>query len=85
LFSSTGVDNQYSVPNSIIYTISPSVSVGSIISDKPPNFIWNKMYDGFYNQLTITILGTNLQPIQLNDPSTTIMLSIATAEERGVK
>ena len=85
LFSSTGVDNQYSVPNSIIYTISPSVAVGSIISDKPPNFIWNKMYDGFYNQLTITILGTNLQPIQLNDPSTTIMLSIATAEERGVK
>ena len=85
LFSSTGVDNQYSVPNSIIYSISPNVSVGSIISDKPPNFIWNKMYDGFYNQLTITILGTNLQPIQLNDPSTTIMLSIATAEERGVK
>ena len=85
LFSSTGVDNQYSVPNSIIYTISPNVAVGSIISDKPPNFIWNKMYDGFYNQLTITILGTNLQPIQLNDPATTIMLSIATAEERGVK
>jgi len=85
LFSSTGVDNQYSVPNSIIYTISPNVSVGSIISDKPPNFIWNKMYDGFYNQLTITILGTNLQPIQLNDPSTTIMLSIATAEDRGIK
>jgi hypothetical protein len=85
LFSSTGVDNPYSVPNSIIYSISPNVGVGSIISDKPPNYLWNKMYDGFYNQLTITVLGTNLQPIQLNDPSTTIMLSIATAEERGIQ
>lgn len=85
LFSSTGVDNPYSIPNSIIYSISPNVGVGSIISDKPPNYLWNKMYDGFYNQLTITVLGTNLQPIQLNDPSTTIMLSIATAEERGIQ
>jgi hypothetical protein len=85
LFSSTGVDNQYSIPTSIIYSISPNVGVGSIISDKPPNYLWNKMIDGFYNQLTITILGTNLQPIQLNDPSTTIMLSIATADERGIK
>ena len=85
LFSSTGIDNNYSVPNSIIYSISPNVGVGSIITDKPPNYLWNKMYDGFYNQLTITILGTNLQPIQLNDPSTTIMLTIATAEERGLK
>jgi hypothetical protein len=59
--------------------------VGSIISDKPPNYLWNKMYDGFYNQLTITILGTNLQPIQLNDPQTTILLAIKDAGELSGK
>lgn len=76
LFSLSGVDNAYSNPSSIIYTLVPQVSVGQIISEKPPEFIWNKLIDGTYNRLTLNILGNNLAPLQINDPSITIVLVI---------
>jgi hypothetical protein len=81
LFTSTCVDNPYSSPSSIIYSLSPNVGIGKIISEKPPSFMWNKLINGTYNQLRVSILGTNLNPIQLNDPSITIMLVIAQADE----
>jgi hypothetical protein len=81
LISSSGVNNPYASPTSIIYSISPSVGVGEIISEKPPEFMWNELIDGTYNQLRLTLLGTNLAPIQINDPSITIVLVIAQEDE----
>ena len=83
LISCSSVDNPYAQPTSIIYSITPSVAVGSIISEKPPAFMWNKLIDGTYNQLRITILGTNLQPIKVNDPAITIVLVITEKGEMG--
>jgi hypothetical protein len=34
------------------------------------------LIDGTYNELRLTILGTDLQPIQINDPSIIIVLAI---------
>jgi hypothetical protein len=76
LFSMSNIDNAYASPTSIIYTLVPTVSPGEIIIDRPPNFIWSKLIDGTYNELRLTILGTDLQPIQINDPSIIIVLAI---------
>jgi hypothetical protein len=81
LIASSGVDNPYAQPTSIIYSLTPSVAVGEIISEKPPEFMWNELINGTYNQLRLTILGTNLAPIQLNDPAITIVLVIAQEDE----
>jgi hypothetical protein len=81
LFSVSNINNPYTQPSSIIYSVSPSVLVGEVIQDRPPNFMWNKMIDGTYNQLTLSILGTNLQPLQINDPNMTILLSIRDKDE----
>jgi len=81
LFSLSNINNPYSQPSSIIYSIAPSVLVGEIIQDRPPNFMWNKLIDGTYNQLTLSILGTNLQPLIINDPNMTILLSIRDKDE----
>lgn len=81
LIASSGVDNPYASPTSIIYSLTPSVAVGEIISEKPPEFMWNELINGTYNQLRLTILGTNLAPIQLNDPAITIVLVIAQEDE----
>ena len=43
--------------------------------------MWNKMIDGTYNQLQLNILGTNLYPITLNDPTMTIILTIRDKDE----
>lgn len=83
--SCSGINNPYSQPSSIIYSITPSVSIGGLISEKPPNFVWNKLINGTYNELRVTLLGTNLQPIQLNDNQITIMLAIKDMDESGVK
>jgi len=81
LFSISNINNPYAQPSSIIYSISPSVLVGEVIQDRPPNFMWNKLIDGTYNQLQLNILGTNLQPLTINDPNMTILLTIRDKDE----
>ena len=80
LVSLSGIDNQYANPTSVIYSIVPSVAIGALINEKPPQFAWNKLLPGTYNQLRLTILGTNLQPIKINDPAMTFLLVI---KDRG--
>lgn len=81
LFSMSNIDNAYATPTSILYTLVPQVAIGEIINEKPPNFIWSKLIDGTYNELRLTILGTDLTPIQINDPSITIILVIKDATD----
>jgi hypothetical protein len=81
LFSITNIDNAYAQPTSIIYTLVPVVAVGELISERPANFIWNKLIPGTYNELRMTILGTDLQPIKINDPAITIVLVIKDKDE----
>lgn len=81
LFSLSNINNPYAQPSSIIYSVSPSVLVGEVIQDRPPNFMWNKLIDGTYNQLTLSILGSNLQPLIINDPNMTILLTIRDKDE----
>lgn len=83
--SCSAINNPYSQPSSIIYSITPSVAVGGLISEKPPNFVWNALINGTYNELRIVLLGTNLSPIQLNDPQITIMLAIKDGDEPILK
>jgi len=81
----TGINNPYALPSSIIYAISPSGGVGAIIVDKPPQFGWNKMIDGTYNQLTLTLLGQDFQPLTIKDPDMTFLFILKDGEEGGGK
>jgi hypothetical protein len=83
--SITGINNPYALPSSIIYAITPSGGVGAIIVDKPPQFAWNKMIDGTYNQLTLTLLGLDLNPLTIKDPDMTFLLCIKDGDEWGGK
>jgi len=85
LFSVSNINNPYSQPSSIIYALTPSVAIGEIITDKPSEFTWNKLIDGVYNQISLTILGLDLQPIKINDPNITILLAIKNKFENEMK
>ena len=76
LFSLSNINNPYSQPSSIIYSLNSSVAIGELITEKPPNFIWNKMIEGTYNELRLTFLSTSLKPVTINDPNMTILLTI---------
>ena len=81
LFNLSGINNPYSQPSGIIYSINPAVAAGEAISEKPPNFMWNKFINGTYNELRLTLLGTDLRPLQINDPNMTILLTIRDKNE----
>jgi hypothetical protein len=76
LFSISNVNNPYAQPSSIIYSLSPSVAIGELIQDKPPEIIWSKMIDGTYNEIRLTLLGTDLQQLTIADPAITVLLCI---------
>lgn len=85
-FSMSNINNQYAQPSSIIYALVPTVRVGEIITERPPQFAWNKLIPGTYNELRLTFLGANLDPITINDPNMTILLVIKDdATEAGSK
>lgn len=77
----SNINNPYSQPSSIIYSITPTVAIGEQVIERPPNFMWNKMIDGTYNQLRVQFLGLNKQPIPLADPNLTIILTIRDKDE----
>ncbi len=72
----SNIDNIYANPSSVIYSLSPSVAIGELIVEKPPQFNFNKLLRGTYNELRLQFLGTDLQPVQIKDPNMTILLTI---------
>lgn len=77
----SNINNPYSQPSGIIYSLTPSVAIGEVINDRPPNFMWNKMIDGTYNQLILSFLGADLSPLVVRDPQMTILLCIRDKDE----
>lgn len=72
----SNVNNPYSIPSSVIYSISPSVAIGRQIIDRPPNFMWNKMINGTYSEIKLQFLGQDNRPITIQDSQMSIMLVI---------
>lgn len=75
-FAISNIDNKYSNPSTIVYQMNADVAFGQLISITPPQFAFNKLLPGTYNGLRLSILGTNLQPIDILDPAMTITLVI---------
>lgn len=75
LLSLSNVDNKYQNPSSVIYALTPNVGIGQLIVAQESEYAFNRLIAGTYNELRLTILGSSdLAPLALNDPSTTILL-----------
>lgn len=79
----SNIANKYAVPSSVIYSISPAVAFGEQIIDTPPQFGWNKLLAGTYNELRIQLLGQDLQPLPILDPNMTILLCLRDIKDGG--
>lgn len=76
LIAISNIDNAYANPTSIIYSLAPSVAIGQLIVEKPPEFNFNKLLQGTYNELRLQFLGNDLQPVTIRDPNMTVLLVI---------
>jgi len=75
------INNPFSV-NKTLYSVGiPSVQFGQQITITPPNFLYNKIADGIYQQFTIDILDQLNRPIEIKDNQIVMVLNI---RERGV-
>ena len=83
-FSLSNIENKYAIPNSIIYSLNPAVAFGEQIVEYPPQFAWNKLLNGTYNQIRLQILGLNFQPLSILDPNMTIVLVIRDTRDHGL-
>jgi len=81
LFSVSNINNKYAIPSSIIYSLSPSVAIGSQIIEKPPQFSWNKLLAGTYNEIRLQLLGNDYKPLTILDKNITILLVIRDVKE----
>ena len=82
-FSISNIQNKYAIPKSIIYSLSPNVAFGAQITALPPQFAWNKLLSGTYNELRLPVLGLDQSPLKILDPNMTIVLVIRDTKDMG--
>jgi hypothetical protein len=83
-FAISNIENKYAIPNSILYSLNPAVAFGLQINEYPPQFAWNKLLNGTYNNIRLQILGLNYQPLTILDPNMTIVLVIRDTNDIGI-
>lgn len=82
IVSCTLLNNKYAIPNTLLYSFTPSnVSFGSIIVNEPSQFSFVDIYDGEYTSFTISFTDQNLNRFKINDPNLVIMLTIRNKNE----
>jgi hypothetical protein len=65
----------------ILYAITPSVGIGSLITDKPSFPLYSSLKSGLFNQLTFRILSSKtFRPIEIIDPEINFIFSIKNKE-----
>jgi hypothetical protein len=70
------INNPFSVNRTLYSCGIPAVQFGQQISITPPNFLYNKIVNGVYQQFTIDILDQNNNPIEILDNQIVIVLNI---------
>lgn len=80
--SVSNINNPYSTPSSIIYSIAPTVAIGEQIIERPPNFMWTKLISGTYNEIRLQFLGVDNQPLNIRDPQIMVLLTIMDGNEK---
>jgi hypothetical protein len=65
--SCSNINNIYANPSGLIYAITPSVAIGEVIREQPPEYAYS-ILTGTTSQLTFTLRGTNQSIVNILDP-----------------
>jgi hypothetical protein len=78
--SVSNIDNKYGSPSGLVHRIVPNTTFGSLITENP-EFSFQPLHSGTYNQLQIQILGTDKSPIKIIDPNIVITFLIKNKDQ----
>lgn len=76
LVSCSLVSNPLAIPNNIIYSLTPNVEFGSLITPNISNMIWNETLNGYFTSFKIQFLDQSFNPLLLRDTNLVIVLSV---------
>jgi hypothetical protein len=69
------LNNPYSNPNNIFYTLPINNSFGGLVTGTPANLVWNDIYSGQYSDFSITFFDQNMNILTLNDYEIVVQLA----------
>lgn len=75
------INNNYSVPNNLLYSFSPQGAFGSQFTVQPNFPAYININPGQYQFITLKLLDQNLLPVSIQDPNFVIQLIIQDAVE----
>jgi len=78
--SVSNIDNKYGSPSGLVHRIVPNTTFGSLITENP-EFSFQPLHSGTYNQLQVQILGTDKSPIKIIDPNIVITFLIKNKDQ----
>jgi hypothetical protein len=71
------INNNYAVPNSLLYSFSPQGVFGSQFTIAPNQYVFIDIYEGQYNTFTIRFTDQNNRPVSIEDPNYVLLLIIS--------
>jgi hypothetical protein len=70
-------NNKISIPTSYIYAFTTGDSkFGSVISIRPPAFLWIPVFDGSYKNVSISFTSQDNQPLYITDTNLCVILAV---------
>lgn len=75
------LQNNYAVPNSLLYSFSPSGDFGANFTVAPYQYSFIDIQAGQYNYFNVSFLDQNLNPVALQDNNLVILLVIISNDE----
>jgi hypothetical protein len=71
------INNNYAVPNNLIYSFSPQGTVGSQFTVAPNQYVFIDVNPGQYNSFDVQFIDQNFRPIVIQDPNMVIQIVVS--------
>jgi hypothetical protein len=78
------LQNNYAVPNSLLYSFSPQGTFGDQFTIAPNQYSFIDIQGGIYNTFRIQFLDQDLKPVIIEDPQMVILIVIADLENTNI-
>jgi hypothetical protein len=78
------INNNYAVPNDLLYSFSPQADFGQQFTIAPNQLIFINIQEGQYNKFQVEFADQNNQPVAIVDPNFVILLIISDEGDIGV-
>lgn len=75
------IDNKYSVPNNILYSVPITSSLGTMMTSQNSQIIFSDIAPNIYNKITITFFDQLFNTLLLQDKEICLTLAIKSANE----